>query len=84
MRNLIPSLLLLVAIASPARALLTDQEPSNDTIATAYSDFRVFSIVAPGTPRVGIPLTQAARASVSPSTIRREPDSRASCSRQSP
>jgi hypothetical protein len=35
MRNLILSMLMLVAIASPARALLTDQEPSNNSIATA-------------------------------------------------
>jgi len=34
-RNLIFSTLMLVAIASPARALLTDQEPSNNSIATA-------------------------------------------------
>jgi hypothetical protein len=35
MRNLILSTLMLVAIAPPARALLTDQEPSNNSIATA-------------------------------------------------
>ncbi len=35
MRNLFLSTLMLVAIASPAGALLTDQEPSNNNIATA-------------------------------------------------
>ena len=35
MRNLMLSMLVLVAIASPAKALLVDQEPSNNSIATA-------------------------------------------------
>ena len=58
MRNLILSMLMLVAIASPARALLTDQEPSNNSIATAAiqmtgdvaisSDAGVFTFAAGG------------------------------------
>jgi hypothetical protein len=57
MRDLIVSMLLLVAIASPAGALLTDQEPSNNSIATAAiqmtGDLRVSSDVGVFAFRVG-------------------------------